>query len=141
LSKGIVSGFWGAADAVVQLKLHELTKTAVLDPGTSCSNTYYVFMNKKKWESLPKDVRDIIDGVNEEWATKVSVERHNQEFKVSYEAYAKAGVTIVKASEADAAKTISTMKPLFDNYIKKVTAQGLPGVEIVKFCQDYIKTH
>jgi len=48
---------------------------------------------------------------------------------------------VIKLSKEDVAKSEALMKPLHDAYLKNTTEKGLPGLETLKFCQDYIKTH
>jgi hypothetical protein len=33
------------------------------------------------------------------------------------------------------------MKPIFPEFVKDMKAKGLKGDEVLKFCQDYIRTH
>jgi TRAP-type C4-dicarboxylate transport system substrate-binding protein len=141
MSKGIFDGYWGTIDATTSLKLQELAKSAFVDRGSNGANSYYVFMNKKKWGSLPQDIREIIEKVNEDWVTKVAPERLDNGEKTAKEACIKAGVSFVKVSETDTTKSTAAVKPMFDSYIQKLTAKGLLGADIVKFCRDYIKAH
>jgi hypothetical protein len=32
------------------------------------------------------------------------------------------------------------MKPVLDAYVKSMKEKGLPGEEVLKWCQDYLKT-
>lgn len=97
-------------------------------------------MNKQKWSSLPPDIQKIMEELNEEWIEKtgktwVEVDKEGIEYGLSK------GMKIIKVSKEDVAKFEALMKPLHDAYLKATAEKGLPGLETLKFCQDYIKTH
>lgn len=94
--------------------------------------TFAVVMNKAKWESLPSDVKKVIDDLAREQAewTGNYVDGHVQEsLKWSKEKY---NHQLIKLSDADQAEIRRLVKPMIDEYIQKVTAQGLPGEQIIK---------
>ena len=53
----------------------------------------------------------------------------------------KRGNKVIKLSAEENARWVAKAQPLFDRYVKKMKAKGLPGQEVLKFCREYIKTH
>jgi TRAP-type transport system periplasmic protein len=47
----------------------------------------------------------------------------------------------VIVSKEEQAKTAAKMKPVFDEYVQRMKAKGLPGDEALKFSLDFLKTH
>jgi TRAP-type C4-dicarboxylate transport system substrate-binding protein len=140
LQKGMLDGALTFMEALQTFRFGEFLKCSVLDHGISTAPLQYVAMNKKKWESLPKDVQEIIEKINQEWIEK-TVDSHTEIDKEAYEWAKKQGITIVNVSKEDQAKTAEKMKPVFDIYTQAMKAKGLPGDEALKFCLDFLKTH
>lgn len=94
--------------------------------------TFAVVMNKDKWNSLPADVKKVFDDMRREQAdwTGTYVDNHVKEaLKWSKDKY---NHQLLKFSPKDQAEIQRLTKPMIDEYIKKVTAMGLPGEQIVK---------
>jgi len=94
--------------------------------------SFAVVMNKDKWNSLPADVKKVIDDMRREQAewTGKYVDDHVQEsLKWSKEKY---NHQLIKFSKADVDEIAKLTKPMIDEYIKKVNGMGLPGDQIVK---------
>ena len=140
LAKGLIDAYWGPMEVGRDFKFADIMRYMVMDSGASNATTCWIAMNKKKWDTLPKDVQEIIEKLNEEFIPKFA-DAHKRAEIGGREYNLKVGVMLVNVSEADKAKTIAKMKPLFDEYVKKTKALGLPGDEAVKFCREYLKTH
>lgn len=94
--------------------------------------TFAVVMNNDKWNSLPADVKKVIDDLRREQAewTGKYVDNHVQEaLKWSKEKYKH---QLIKMSDKDMAEIRNLVKPMIDEYVKRVSAQGLPGDQIIK---------
>ncbi len=94
--------------------------------------SFAVVMNKDKWNSLPADVKKVIDDMRREQAewTGKYVDNHVMEaLKWSKEKY---NHELIKFSKADMDEIAKLTKPMIDEYIKKVNGMGLPADQIVK---------
>jgi TRAP-type C4-dicarboxylate transport system substrate-binding protein len=94
--------------------------------------TFSVVMNKGKWDSLPADVKKVIDGMRKEWAlwTGNYVDNHVQEsLKWSKEKY---NLQIFELPASEKAEVPKLIRPLIDGYVERVTKAGLPGNQIIK---------
>jgi TRAP-type transport system periplasmic protein len=94
--------------------------------------TFGVVMNKDKWNALPDQVKKVIDDLRREQAlwTGTYVDNHVKEALAwSKEKYKH---QVFNLPAAELAEIQKLLKPMQDNYVKKVTAAGLPGEQILK---------
>jgi TRAP-type C4-dicarboxylate transport system substrate-binding protein len=94
--------------------------------------SFAVVMNKDRWGSLPEDVKKVIDGLAREQAewTGAYVDNHVKEaLEWSKKRY---GHQIIRLSTADQNEITRLTKPMIDDYVRRITSQGLPGGEIMK---------
>jgi TRAP-type C4-dicarboxylate transport system substrate-binding protein len=94
--------------------------------------TFSVVMNKDKWNSLPADVKKVIDDMKKEQAlwTGTYVDDHvTESLKWSKEKY---NLQIIELPASEKAEVPKLIKPLIDGYIERVTKAGLPGNQIIK---------
>jgi len=140
ISKGVVEGVLAPFEAMKGWKLGEVCNFTVLDYGASYSTDFFVVMNKAKWNSLPADVKQIIQKVNEEWIEKQGKvwDEIDQEGKQLMSAQ---GKKITALSKEEDAKWVKAVRPILDEYVAQAKAKGLPGDEALKFCLDYIKAN
>lgn len=94
--------------------------------------SFAVVMNKDKWNSLPADVKKVIDDLRREQAewTGTYVDNHVQEaLKWAKEKY---NHQLFKLPPEDIEEIKRLTRPMIDDYIKRVTAMGLPGKQIIE---------
>jgi len=94
--------------------------------------SFAVVMNKDKWNSLPADVKKVFDDMGREQAvwTGTYVDDHVKESLAwSKQKY---NHQLFKLSDSDIAEMGKLLKPMIDEYVQKVTTQGLPGQQIIK---------
>jgi len=129
IQKGVVKGM------VSSLEILQDFKFAAYTPNATIANlnvvTFAVVMNREKWNSLPADVKKVLDGMRREQAlwTGTYVDDHVTEAL----AWSKKNHDLREFAlpAADAATVKTLVKPMIDEYVKKVTALGLPGDKIV----------
>ena len=124
LAKGIVEGAWSSIDVMKSFKHTEVTKYVTLN-GLYVS-TFYMVMNKDTWNSLPKDVQRIIDDYSVQYVDIAG----GLWDKLSDEGlqFAKdQGLEIITLPPAELARWKAKVKPLLNDYVKRVKAKGLPG--------------
>jgi TRAP-type C4-dicarboxylate transport system substrate-binding protein len=138
LQKGTVKGHVSSMEVLKDFNYAAYTANATL------SNlwvvTFAVVMNKDKWNSLPSDVKKVIDDLKREQAfwTGHYVDNHVLEsLKWSKEKY---NLQIFELPASEKAEIPKLLKPLIDAYIARVTKAGLPGDQIIKdvlYYKDY----
>jgi len=139
LKRGLAEGALLPIETLKGWKFGEVCKHTYINHGNAYGNGFFIAMNKEKWNSLPKDIQQIIDKLNEEWFEKQAnlwtwVDENGLEFAE------KTGQTIVYANPAEEAKMREKMKPILDAYVKSMEEKGLPGEEALRWCQNYLKT-
>ncbi len=130
LQKGTVKGHVSSMEVLKDFNY------AAYTPNATITNlwvvTFAVVMNTDKWNSLPADVKKVIDDMRKEQAlwTGQYVDDHVLEaLKWSKEKY---NLQIFELPASEKAEIPKALKPLIDGYVKRVTDQGLPGDQIIK---------
>ncbi len=129
IQKGVVKGM------VSSMEILQDFKFAAYTPYATIANlnvvTFAVVMNKDKWNSLPADVKKVLDGMRREQAlwTGTYVDDHVTEALAWSKKTHDHQVFTLSSADAENVKTL--VKPMVDEYVKKVTALGLPGDKIV----------
>ncbi|MEW5908221.1 MAG: TRAP transporter substrate-binding protein [Thermodesulfobacteriota bacterium] len=130
LQKGTVKGHVSSMEILKDFNFAAYTANATITNLFVVS--FGVVMNKEKWNSLPDDVKKVIDDMRKEWAlwTGSYVDNHvNEALKWSKEKY---NLQIFDLPQSEKAEIPKLLKPLTDAYVKRVTDQGLPGEQIIK---------
>jgi len=134
LSRGVVDGVICPIEALEGWKLGEVVKSTT-QGGVANSLAMFVVMNKEKWNSMPPDVQQIIEKINEEWIDKQG--RVWDEIDASGRDFAsKRGHKIITLPPAEQERWAKAVRPLLDDYVKNMKAKGLPGDEVLKFCEE-----
>ncbi len=139
IQKGIVKG------VVSSLEVLKDMNYAAYCPYATDTNlfvvSFAVVMNRDKWNALPADVKKAMDDLRveqAEWTGKY-VDNHVAEALAwSKEKYSH---QVIQLPAADKAEIRKLVKPMIDDYVKKVSAQGIPGAEIVAEIEKLTKKH
>ena len=107
--------------------------------------SFAVVMNQDKWNTLPPDVKKVMDELRREqtvWTGKY-VDDHVKEALVwSKQKYNHQVIQLPATEKAEITKLLT---PIVNSYIQRVTAQGIPGNEIMndinKFKNKYEKQY
>jgi TRAP-type transport system periplasmic protein len=140
LEKGVVDGLLSPMEALKGWKFVEVTKCTTENYGSSYSLCFFVAMNKKKWDALPKDVQETIQKVNLEWIKKTG-DTWNQMDKDALELAVSKGNEIIKLSPEEDARWAKAVQPVLTEYVKTTKEKGLPGQEALDFCRTWLKEH
>lgn len=94
--------------------------------------SFVVVMNKDKWNSLPADVKKVFDDLGREHAlwTGTYLDDHVKEALEWSKQKCKHQLFQLPASDKNEIPKL--VKPIVDDYIKRMNARGLPGEQIVK---------
>jgi len=130
LQKGTVKGNVSSMEVLKDFNY------AAYTPNVTIANlwvvSFAVVMNMDKWNSLPDDVKKVIDGLSKDqmqW-TADYVDNHVTE-AINW-AKDKYKLQIHYLPPAESAQIPKMLQPIIDGYVKRVTEQGLPGDQIVK---------
>jgi len=137
LQKGVAEGLLSPPEVLKFWRFAEVTNCTTASKGAAYSMTFWVTMNKKKWESLPKDVRATIEQINQEWIQKTGeawdkMDAEGEEFAKSK------GHQFLELSPEEDQKWGKLMLPIRDEYVAEMKQKGLPGDEALKFCLEWL---
>jgi len=137
LQKGVVDGVVSPIETLKGWKFAEVIKSSTENFGSSYSLAFFVAMNKKKWESLPKDVKDTIEQINEEWIEKTA--QRWDDFDVEGKKLTlEKGNKVIELSKEEDTRWKQAVQPVLAEYVEAMKAKGLPGDEALKFCQEWL---
>jgi TRAP-type C4-dicarboxylate transport system substrate-binding protein len=138
LQKGVVQGQFSSLEILMDFKYAELCKYATIINGPVYP--FAVVMNMEKWNSLPKDVQEVMDGMGTEqaWWTGNYMDKHVEE---SIEWSKKNhNIEIIKLTQKELDRWDKLLKPIPDKWSEDAKAKGLPTRTIlkdIKVARDY----
>ena len=125
IQKGVVKGMVSSLEVLKDMNY------AAYCPYATDTNlfvvSFAVVMNKDKWNALPADVKKVIDDLRveqAEWTGKYVDDHVEEALAWSKQKYKH---QVIQLPAADKAEIPKLMKPMIDDYIKKVSAQGPSG--------------
>jgi TRAP-type C4-dicarboxylate transport system substrate-binding protein len=132
LQKGVVDGALFPLESAKGWKLGEVTKYCTLDYAAAYTTSFYVVMNKGKWNSLPPDIQKILSEINKEWVVK-----HGQAWDESDEEgkqfFKSKGGEFINLDAKEMARWKKAVAPILDAYADSMKKQGFDGRAIVDF--------
>ena len=138
LKRGVVEGSMAPQESLKTWKWGEVVKFTTESWGSAYSTGFFVVMNKKKWNGLPKDVKRIIEQVNKEWIEKQGKNWDDID-KGGREATIAAGNKIISLPKEENMRWAAAVRPILDGYVKNMKEKGLPGDKALKFYMDELK--
>ena len=138
LQKGVVQGAVSSLETLMDFKYAEICKYVTMINGPVYP--FAVVMNMEKWNSLPKDVQEVMDGLGTEqaWWTGNYMDKHVDE---SVEWSKKNhNIEIIKLTQKELARWNKLLKPIPDKWSEDAKAKGLPARTIlkdIKVARDY----
>ncbi|MDP6352935.1 MAG: TRAP transporter substrate-binding protein [Alphaproteobacteria bacterium] len=143
LSKGVVEGTLIPYEIVLPFKIQQLTKFSIEGPeGFRFGTSVFMFgMNKKRYESLPADLRKVIDDnamANiAEWIGRVWDESEGPGREITRQSPS----TIVTLGDEAMAGFRAKADEVVARWIEEVEAKGIPGREMVAAARAAIARH
>ena len=138
LQKGVVQGAASSLETLMDFKYAEICKYVTIFNGPVYP--FAVVMNMDKWNSLPKDVQDVMDGLGVEQAywTGNYMDKHvNESIEWSKKNH---NIEITKLTQKELADWNRLLKPLIDKWMTQANAKDLPArgiVASIRIARDY----
>jgi TRAP-type transport system periplasmic protein len=136
-TKGLIEATLLPMEAQKGWKFAEISRSVTLLPFGYCTANIGV-MNLKRWNSLPKDIQDIILKVAKDMPSVAGKAWWYSDIDAKKFMDAN-GVKLIKPAAEDAAAWTEPTKPLVDDYIARANAAGLPGAEYIKYIAERAK--
>jgi TRAP-type C4-dicarboxylate transport system substrate-binding protein len=135
LNKGTVSGSILPYEIAPAVRMHELTNyfTTLAPPQPRLSTAIFTFlMNKKKYESLPPDLKKVIDdNSGRNLAPRVIEIWDRIEVEGEKVMHSKSKNKFVQLSAEETAKFKKKVQPVFDRFVKLLDDSGANGKQIL----------
>ncbi len=141
LHRGLLDGTFEAMETWKGWRLGDSIKYATYTQrGAGMTYTFWVAMNKDKWDALPEDVKKIFNDMSQEWRDKTAlaslqIDLEGQEF------FKQSGGKMVTMPEAEIAKMQKAVEPVIENYMKEMEAKGFKRAEMegqLKFIRERV---
>jgi TRAP-type C4-dicarboxylate transport system substrate-binding protein len=138
LSKGVIDGTFNPFETLKTFKFAEVAKYVTVASPTGSSYPFFVAMTKKKYNSLPTDVRETLDLLAGQYRERMAMMWNAIEFpgKAFGE---KIGVEYIEISGAEEAKFQAAADMVVENYVKKMIGKGFAETEVrgwLKYLKD-----
>ncbi|MBW2005903.1 MAG: TRAP transporter substrate-binding protein [Deltaproteobacteria bacterium] len=137
LQKGVVEGTFCPIETLKGWKQGEVIDHVIETKALGYTTAMFVVMNKKKYESLPPDIKKVFDEVGEEW-----VDVHGDVWDYADRAGLKfvieLGKNIHGLSPAQEKKWMQSINPIILEYQTKMEEKGLHGKKAVKILKDLV---
>ncbi|MCE2917343.1 MAG: TRAP transporter substrate-binding protein [Rubrivivax sp.] len=125
LSTGVMDGTLFPAESVEGFKIDKIIRHATRFPGGLYNTSFVFMMNPAKYDSLPADVKKVVDELSGEFAARLfgrgwdKVDRRGMAFMQA------SGVQFVSADAAFVKAVGERTAPVIDNWVKAAEAKGL----------------
>ncbi len=127
--RGTIDGICSSLGGFAAYNLHEIGKYVTLM--YLYSNEFYIIMNKNSWAALPEDIKKIMAKEAKELPKFYHDHILGEHKKAVQETYPRRGIKVFDLSAPDKAKVMSASIPVWDSWVKKIEAEGLPGKEVL----------
>ncbi len=133
MAQRVIDGAVVPWEVVPALKLQELVKFHAEIPGspTLYTATFILAMNRAKYDSMPADLKAVIDKNSGIGTAAIAGNVWDEQAKVVSEIVAKRGNTITVIDEAEAAKWRKTTEPVIEAWLKGMKDKNLDGGKLL----------
>src|SRR2546429_7402834 len=139
LERGVIDGTLFPWEAISGFKLAEVLRhhTAV----NLYAASLFMTMNQKKYESLPPDLRKVIDDLSGAWGAEFTGAAWDKNEEEGMAAAKNAGATIYAVPAAERARWAAKLKPVEDEWITSMQSRGLPGREVLQDLREALQRY
>lgn len=139
LKKNIVDGTLVPIEALEGFKQAEVLKYTTLTYSSSYSQGFFVVMNLKKWNSLPKDLQDIITDVSQAYEC-VTAKAWGDSDESGIKFAKNLGQEFITLSDAESAKFKEAVQVVFKEYIDNANKKGIDGKAVFEATKKMVES-
>ena len=140
LKKNIVDGTLVPIEALEGFKQGEVLKYTTLTYSSAYSQGFFVAMNLKKWNALPKDLQKIITDVSKDYED-ITAQAWRDSDESGRKFALKLGHEFIEISDSESAKFKEAVQPVFDEYIKKASEKGIDGQAVFDAVKEMVEKY
>lgn len=132
LARGLVQGNLSPVEVLQGWRHAEVTEYLTLTPFLY-NTLFFVTMNLERWNSLPVELQQIIETVNERFHAEVASGLWDRQNESALQwAVSETGQELITLSDEETDRWIERVKPIQDDFIFRMNERGLPGEEILE---------
>jgi TRAP-type C4-dicarboxylate transport system substrate-binding protein len=132
LQKGVVDGAVYPLEADKGWKLGEVTRYCTAAFSVAYTTSFFVVMNKAKWNALSPEIQKVIQEINQEWIVKHG-EAWDQSDMEGLRFFLNQGGEVIGLDAKESARWKKAVAPVINNYAQDMNKKGFNGQEIVDF--------
>jgi TRAP-type C4-dicarboxylate transport system substrate-binding protein len=132
LQRGVVDGSIHPQETNKGWNLGEVVDFMTVAYPAAYTTTFYVVVNKSKWNKIEAGDRAIIEAINAEWALKhgQAWDRSDEEGLALFQAK---GGKAIELDEAENGKWAAALAPVMEDYAKQLDGMGVDGKGVLDF--------
>jgi len=129
MKRGVCEGSFLPLEVLKSLKIAEIEKYVTATWKIGAANAFYVVMNKQKWNSLHPDVQKIISDFSADFIPGWGVEWNKVDIE-GRDFFTKLGGKVISLSDAESARWVSAIEPMFGDFKKDLVSKGFTAGEV-----------
>lgn len=133
IQKGVVDGGVYPVETNKGWKMAEVVDFMTENYSTAYTTTFFVVMNKDRWESLPADVQAVINEVNIEWIAKHGKAWDDADILGREAFLAETGNQVIALDTTESARWAAAAAPILAEYVKEADTKGVDGKAVLDF--------
>ncbi len=140
LAKGVIDGETSNFETLFAFKFAEVVKYTTSVWQINNPYPFYLVMNKNSYKKLPPDIKTIFDTLVGEYKERYILTWNAVDF-IGKAFGTKKGVTFIELPPSELPKWQAAVKPVIDNYVKKMAGKGYSEAEVrrwIKFLRERI---
>jgi TRAP-type transport system periplasmic protein len=141
IARGVNEAVWGPYEVLRTFRFAEVAKNLTVSWQIGASFPFYLAMNKKRYESLPADLKSLVDVMSGQYQERYALMWN--EIDLEGRSFAlERGVKFIELSPEEAARWQKAVEPVVSDYIKTMVGKGHQEAEVkgwISYLQERIK--
>ena len=137
LSSGVADGILFPFESVAFFKLIPLLDKGLIVPGGLYNTSFYIVMNKAKWDALSDEDKAAIDSVSGEALSRLAGQMWDTVDKAGREAM-NGKIALATASDDEVAAYTKALQPIVDAKLAEVAETGVDVTAAVKMLKEEV---
>jgi TRAP-type C4-dicarboxylate transport system substrate-binding protein len=129
LRRGVIDGNMGPYEQLKSFRTGEVMKYHSVAWQAGSGYTFYVVVNKKKWNSLPEDVKKVIDETAKTYIEPWGIGYNNKDLE-GLDFFKQRGGQVIDIPDAEIQRWLKAVEPVIAEYKKDMIGKGFKEAEI-----------
>lgn len=135
LDQGLVNGILAPNETLRAFRLAEVINYVTNTP--FLYNVAFIkIMNKRTWNSLPADIQNILEEMNQEFVYRYASMMDDFSENILEQAIEQHGIEVIDLTEEERQRWLARVEPVVQNWIDRREGQGLPAAQAVEIARE-----